>query len=127
MVAVPFWLAAKGQPLPVAERAGCIGLIEPDAFNTVSTTVAEHDTDNRPAIRQAPAANLHNLTTDCLQLTGAQGSDRPYLGQIIVGAREMKEQVADGLDPQAAQKLRSHWSDALQVLRTLSEWVGGAV
>jgi hypothetical protein len=46
VVAVPFRLAAKGQPLAIAEARRRIGLVEPNAFEAVLAVVAQDNADD---------------------------------------------------------------------------------
>jgi hypothetical protein len=62
--------------------------------------VAEHDADDAAAVGEPVACDVNDFTLDRLDAAFGQTPEWAHVGQVFVGAREVKEQVADGSDAQ---------------------------
>src|SRR5262249_22089858 len=80
--------------------------------------------DDGPAVGQAPAVDLDHLAADGLELALLQPGDGAHVGEVLVGAGEVKEEVADGADAEAVEQLGAGRADALEELDALPERVG---
>src|SRR5439155_6693781 len=107
VVAIPARLAAEGQPLPEAKVARDVRLIEPRAFETARPAVAEHDADDELAVVEMACVHLDDLADHRLQGAGGQGGDGAQVGQVLVSAWEVKQQVPDGAQAEAPEELHA--------------------
>ena len=80
-------------------------------------------TTQRPSGRRRPSISttspLHGLDRSL-----GQGGDGPEVGEVLVGAGEVEEQVADGEDAEAVQLFEAVVADAAQGVDALAQWVG---
>src|SRR5262249_34319614 len=101
---VPARLAGDRHPLPETKAIRNVRLVEPDALEAILAAVAEHDADDGHALVGFAPFHLDNLAVHGLHAGRIELRDGPNVAQIFVGAREVKQEVADGFDAEALEK-----------------------
>src|ERR1041384_1969778 len=106
---------------PVANLPQNAELIEPGPLDTFALVVGNNDAHDPPAVRQLLAVNLDDFAGDGLQLAGAEFADAADISQVIVGARKVEDQIADGVDAELGKQVGARWADALEILHGLRQ------
>src|SRR5262249_35820844 len=89
VVAGPLRLAGETDLLAVAEFPRHPRLVEPDAFEVVLAAVAQNDAEDLQAVAGLLALNLHDLTSDGLNLVLDQLVDLFQSAELFIAARKM--------------------------------------
>lgn len=95
-IAKPLGFAREGKALAMAKSTGHEALVEPDTFEDVSAVVGQDHAEDESSSRDFASFHLDDLALDHLGAIGLEIGDGPHLGQVLVAARKMPEQVAHG-------------------------------
>ena len=119
VIAIPLRLAAERDPLSVADFADDHQRVEPDAGDALPLRIGDDNAGDAPAVGQLLAFDLDDLALHRLQHAGFDAVNGPHVGEIVVGAREVEDQLADGADAELGQQLGARRPDALEELDVL--------
>ena len=86
--------------------------------------VTQNHADHAAALGGLTTLDLHDFSLHRLQGSGRHLIDGTNIAEVVVGAREMKEHVSDGLDAELAQQLHPRRADAFEKLGALLQRLG---
>ena len=89
--------AAQAQPHPLREHPGEVLLVEPHGVHGAGVVAHEHLDDVHPPPRRALGAHAHHLAADGRLLPDLEVADGLAVAEVLVAAREVLDEVADGL------------------------------
>ena len=116
--------AAQTQPHPLGEHPREVLLVEPHGVHGAGVVAHEHLDDVHPPARRALGAHADHLAADGRLLPDLEVADGLAVAEVLVAAREVLDEVADGLQAErleTAGDLRRH---ALEVRQRALEGRG---
>ncbi len=95
--------AAKTQPHPLLEHLGEIALVEPHGLDRAGVVTHQDLDDVDAPARGALGAHAHDLAADGGLFAHPEVADALAVAEVLVAAREVLDEVADGLEAEGGQ------------------------
>ena len=70
----------------------------------MDAVIADDHAHNATAVGEGASFHLHDFALYGLRYVRGEGRDGTQIGQILIGAREVEEQIADGAQAEASEK-----------------------
>ena len=107
--------AADAQPHALGEHLGEVLLVEPDGLDGAGVVAHQHLDDVHAAAGGALGAHAHDLAADRGLLAHLEVADGLAVAEVLVAAREVLDEVADGLEPEGLEATGDAGRDVLEL------------